>query len=403
MLAAAAILLLARPAGAQGALPGAEHWEIITYGDAIDFTLRASAPTEVTGARLLISAAHLGEPYVVDVPVTPGAAVEVSQAVPVDALSLPPFAEMQVTWELIDPTGALYSTGPIPVTYLDNSVPWAWARQSEGGITVYTDGTDPLVASTALEVAAQSLAQARRALGVEGPAEVHLFVYPELSLMADSLLSHGENVQDWVAAYAVPGYDAAFVAGSPQEEMRANFERDIPHEMTHLVAASAAGGRAVTFPGWFGEGLALMSAPAPDPTLDDVLRAAASGGDLLPLEALCAPRFSGLSPQGTALAYAQSQSVMRYIGSRFGASQVQALLRTYAGGASCEDGVREALGVSLAQLETQWHNDLLNQAARAPRGEGSLVLWVVVWLVSMGLALLFIAPQPARGLNRRRA
>lgn len=395
------LLLPGQPAAAQGVLTDVEHWETVSYGDAITFNVRAAAPTEIAAARLIVSARHLSEPHVADVPVAPGTAVELAQTVPVDALALPPFASLEVTWEFVDTAGVLYTTRPITVLYLDNSLPWAWARQTEGEITVYTDGTDPLVASIALEIAADALGSARHALGVDGPDEVHLFVYPELPLMAQSLQSHGENVQDWVAAYAIPAYHAAFVAASPQEDLRINLERDIPHEMTHLVIASAAGGQARQFPGWFNEGLALMSAPAPDPTLQNVLLEAAAGDNLLPLEALCAPRFGGLSPQDMALAYAESQSIMRYISSRFGMWQVQALLGEYAAGAGCEEGVRRALGVSLAQLETQWHNDLLNQAARTPQGEGSLAAWLVMWLVSVGLALLFIAPQPNRPTRRR--
>src|SRR5690606_25634304 len=187
------LLLPVQPAAAQSILTGVEHWEIVSYGDAITFNVRATAPTEIAAARLIVSARHLGEPYVADVPVAPGAAVELARTVPVEALALPPFASLELTWEFVDAAGARDAAGPIPVLYLDTGLPWAWARQTEGEIIVYTDGTDPLVASTALEIAADSLGRARRALGVDGPGEVHLFVYPELPLMAQSLQSHGEN------------------------------------------------------------------------------------------------------------------------------------------------------------------------------------------------------------------
>lgn len=397
--ALAIVTLLAAPSRAHAQetpLTDVEHWEIVTYGEAISFNLRASAPVPLVRGALVVRGEHLADPYRVEVPFAPGQRVELSHSVPVADLRLPAFARLQVQWVFQDEAGSPYATAPVALSYADNTVPWAWAVQTQGGVTVYTDGASPDVANAALSTAVTAAAQTRRVLGVASVAEIHVFVYPELSQLVQALRLHGENVQDWVAAYAIPAYRVALVAASPGPEGIASLRRDIPHEVTHLVLAEAAGPEAARIPGWFAEGLALLGAPEADPTLSRVLHEAADRGTLLPLEALCAPRFTGLAADDTALAYAQSESVMRYIDHRFGAAYTQRLLAAYADGMDCQAGVQRALGISLAQLESQWHNDLLSQAARTPQNNLSAVPWLIVWFVSLGLALLFVAPQPSR-------
>lgn len=402
-LIAAAVLFAAVPtASAQDILlTDVEHWEIVTYGEGISFNIRTTLPAPPTSARVIVSAAHLDTPYSVEVPTGPDSRIDLAHGISIDELNLPPFAQLSAVWEFQDAAGSTYRTEAFAIRYLDNAVPWAWAEETSGVVTVYTDGSDPRISSAAMDLATSALNSARRTLGVSGPPEIHLFVYPELSQLAQALREHGENVQDWVAAYAMPAYHTAFVSAPTGQEMIVNLQRDIPHEVMHLVLADAASTNML--PGWYSEGLSLLSAPEPDSTLSNVLQTAAQEGGLLPLAALCAPRFSGLSPQDTALAYAESESVMRYISNRFGASGLQGLLTAYANGTGCEAGVQRALGVSLAQLESQWHNDLLSQAAQTPGESSSLLPWIAAWVVSIGLSMLFIAPQPSAKSSRRAA
>jgi hypothetical protein len=189
----------------------------------------------------------------------------------------------------------------------------------------------------------------------------------------------------------VPDQLVAMISAAPGAELRPSLERDLPHELMHLAVAAAAGTGSV--PAWFNEGLAVMSEAEPDPALASTLDTAARDGALIPLDQLCVPNFSGLSPRDAALAYAESASVMRYVQNRYGSSQIRALAAGFAGGLDCDGAVQRGLGLSLTALEGQWHNDLLRVAADSPRDNSSLLPWVAVWIVSLGLALLFIAPQ----------
>lgn len=369
-----------------------------TYGTSLTFTMRASAATTLMGARLTIQVANSDKLYSESVPVVPGTTITASHKVTTESIQLPPFALLTYYWDFADDSGQEYRSEPQTMRYEDTSVPWQWAVVSQNNVVVHTDGTDLAFSNTVLDVATDALKEASRAVGVAVEDEIHVYVYPELAQLASSLRLHERQVQDWVAAYALPDQRIALVSAAPGPEQFVNLQRDLPHEITHLVVAVAAGENADSVPGWFNEGLALMSAPEPDATLYDVLQTATREGtqSLHPLETLCAPNFSSLPPRQAALAYAQSESVMRYVSDRYGTSQVRGLMAAYADGLSCEGGVELVLGITLTELEKQWHNNLGRSVAQSSNEEVPLLTWLIVWAISIGLALLFIAPQPYR-------
>ncbi len=401
LLAASRLAVKGTPAQAQqGVLTSVRQSVTFVYGDRLTFALEATAPAPLTAAHLTIFIDHRDTPYTVTPYLIAGSTVTIIHSVPVQELALPPFAGLTYYWELQDESGQQYRTDPQQVRYEDTSVPWEWSTSQQGNIVIHSDGDDPALASAALEIARNAVAQINSLLGTtygSAAGEVlHLYLYSELAPLASGLRLHGQRVQDWITAYTIPEQGVALIAALPGPQQIANLQRDIPHAVAHIMLASAMGSSYPNMPAWLNEGLALMTAPEPDVALESALAAAVREGHLLPLETLCVPHFRDLSPQEAALAYAQSESITRYIASRFGTSQVRMLLTAYANTLPCERAVEEALGLSLTELESQWHNDLARRLARAPRENPSLVPWLIVWGVSVILALLFIAPQPQR-------
>lgn len=384
----------------QGILSDVQQSVTFVYSDRLIFALEATAPATLTAVHLTLAVDNRDSPYVATPPLIAGRTVAVIHSVPVKELALPPFAALTYYWELTDENGRQYRTDPQRVRYEDTSVPWVWVTSEQGNIVVHSDGRDPALSNMALEMAHNARTQINHMLGTSygsAPHEVlHLYVYPELAPLASSLRLHGRRVQDWVVAYAIPEQGVALIAAASGPDQVADLQRNISHEVAHIVLAAVLGTPYEGIPAWFNEGLALMTAPEPDPVLESTLALAIREGRTFPLEILCAPTFGSLSPQEAALAYAQSESVMRYVVNRFGTSQVRALLAAYASGLSCGSAAEQALGVSLTALETQWHNDLARAVARTPRESLSLLPWLIVWGVSAMLALLFIAPQPQR-------
>lgn len=380
----------------QSGLLDIEQDVMIKYGESLIFDVRATAASPLTGARLTIRFENR-DIYTQSVPVpSQDTTITLRKIIPTNDIQAPPFGELVYYWDFQDNLGVEYRSPEQTLYYEDTSVPWTWAVARQDNILVYTDGTDATVSQAALSIAAAALTDIDRTLGVTTSNDLHLYVYPELTQLANALRLHQLQVQDWVAAFAIPDQHTALIAASPGPELMVTLQRDIPHEITHLVVYEAAGANGDNVPGWFNEGLALTSSPEPDPTLHEVLDDAIQDGVVLSMERLCSRDFSGFSPYDAALAYAQSESMVRYIDDRYGQSQIGAIMDGYADGLSCSGAVERSLGISLDQLEAQWHNDLIRTASRSPQSEMNLIPWIIVWIASLGLALLFLSPQPSQ-------
>ncbi len=396
------LLMLTAPgavqqAGAQeGVLTDAVQSAGVIYGEAITFTLEAAAPVEMIGARLTVQVASQPDAYEEGIPLTPERRISLSRAVAVSSLRLPPVATLSYYWQLDGQDGQVYSTTPTTLRYEDTSVPWRWQAAQQGHLVIHTDGANAALSGEALRIGAAAVRQVSQMLGLTVEEDLHVYIYPELAALASSLRLHDAQVQDWVAAYALPDQRVALIAVEPGPESYTGLRRDLAHEITHLVVGLAAGANEQAVPGWLNEGLALLSTGEPDPTLARVLTEAVQSNSLLPLEALCVSTFSSLPPQDAALAYAQSQSVVGYFLDRYGAAQMRPLIAAYRSGAACSAGVEQAAGIPLATLEAQWLSHVRQSAARTPDSSTGLLPWIVVTLISFGLALLFVAPQPRR-------
>lgn len=397
-LAAAALLLAAaRSARAQeGSLLSSDIGADYEYGESLRFTTSVEAPEPLTAASLHVQVGAGLDDETFSVSTGQAGRYDLSQTVGVDELSLPPFTTIDYYWEFTGNSGVTYRTDTATLCYVDDSVPWRWEASSLERVTVYTGSRNREVAEPALRIADDALARAEALMDAEPVPQIELYIYPDLPDMVDSLRLHGERVQDWVAAYAVPNTQIALLAASPGPDMLANLERDVPHEVAHLVVASAAPAGGASVPAWLNEGLALRLVDDENPALRRALDRAARDDAFLPLETLCVPGYAGLGPGQAVLAYAQSESLTGFILTRYGTEGIRALLADFNDGATCEEAVQGTLGLSLAELETRWHNQVLSQAAGSPSSDASIVPWLVIWALSIMLALLFTAPQPRR-------
>ena len=386
-------LLCPIPAWAQQELQ-IEQSVSAVYGESITFSADASSTTSLISAELVVHVLNWEVPITIPVSVQPGNDVTVSTTVLVASLNLPPAATIEYQWIFNNEAGNPLSGDITSYRYADTSVPWAWEPDSREEVTVFSSEIDPALQNAILEIAIAARRNSEDLLGRKQNAPIAIYVYPSLASLAASLRAHRVVVQDWVAAYTIPDQGIIFVSATPGPDLIDNLRRDLSHEIMHLAVYSIAGDQYEYIPAWFNEGLALNTNSGTDTALGNVLSDALQSRVLLSTQALCLGSFSGLDPHDAALAYAQSASLVSYIVGRYGTSQISALMAAFSSGLGCSEGVELALGISLADLEQQWLQSLSITAARSESQSIPLITWGVIWLASVTISLLFIAPQP---------
>ena len=197
--------------------------------------------------------------------------------------------------------------------------------------------------------------------------------------------------RSWAGGQARPELGVILVAIPDDNRALSRMERDIPHELTHLVLYSVAGAEGYRHvPAWLDEGLATASELRPDPTLEVILDQAQAEGRLLPLTAICPPFPT--DQERALLAYAQSASMVRTVQERYGNAGIRDLLAAYADGAGCESGVERGLGITAHQLERTWRADLMGLSgwmAWLSDNAAPLLLWGIGLILALPMAAVF--------------
>ena len=118
-----------------------------------------------------------------------------------------------------------------------------------------------------------------------------------------------------------------------------------------------------SLPVWLSEGIASLTELYPNPDYSQALTTASQNESLMPIAELC--ETFPLDASRAYLAYAESQSFVRFIRDTYGASYLYSLISAYADGLNCDQGVVRALNTSLANLDTRWRESVLGQNVMA--------------------------------------
>lgn len=351
-----------------------------TFGQTATFTLTFPPETAPDAATLYLKVGTYTQAY--QTPVIEGAA---EQQRDLREQPFPPFAYITYWWEYRDAQGSPRSTDKTRFLYEDNR--FNWQTRQEGAITLYWVAGGADLMRNALDIAEASLAEIQETLQAPAGEAVTLYIYPSLPDLQSALGLTGRN---WVGGQAYPEIGVVLLAISPSAEATIKMKRDIPHELTHKVLYDLTGAQGyAALPIWFVEGLAANFERSPDPAYALALQRAVQDGTLIPLQTLCVP-FPEAYDRAV-LAYAQSQSFVRYLQETHGWSQMRALIAAYGDGLECSVGVKQTLGADLTALERDWR---LWMEQEKQSGSAATTTWRIVgmvvrdlapWLVLLGL------------------
>jgi hypothetical protein len=320
--------------------------------------------SEITSVRF---AYRLGDDPVTSVATVafpPGFRIDLQHKIDLTRHFVPPGVTVHYQWELQDQTGAELQTDWADLAVVDPR--YLWHEQSLGGVTLHWYDGDNQFADAVLGAGARALAAAAQEQSASSIPPVQVFLYANQNDLRSSL---GAGSAQWVGGETLPAYHVVLLLASSADPVQA--QRSIAHEMTH-IAVAAGDNPFGPLPSWLDEGLAMVAEGEPDAPSVQALQAAAQSHRLLSIASI-----SGNLPETTdqvVLAYAESDSIVRFLVRTYGNGKLNALIGAFRQGATEDEAFQQALGLSTIQFQQAWQSSLVPSASRAAATGGSPIL-----------------------------
>jgi hypothetical protein len=236
--------------------------------------------------------------------------------------------------------------------YEDNR--FNWQQLEKDGFQINWQSKDAGFGQVVLDIAVQSLAIARNYVPAQPPELLKIYVYENASDVQTSL--NLGQFKSWVAGHASPDLATVLISAPAGPSQQLELERQIPHEITHILQYQLMGANYRNAPMWLLEGTASLSELYPNPDYQRVLERAVAEESLIPLQELCA--FFPSEASRAFLAYAQSESFSRFLFTTYGSSGLKSLMENYQNGQGCMEGFSSTFKRSLKQEEYRWQQQL---------------------------------------------
>jgi len=343
----------------------------IVFLEHITFSTTLNSPSPVEEASLFIRPTNQ-ETRLISLFPTPEGTLEARLDLADNFLR--PFSTVDYWYRVVLEDGAIITSSTQTFFYEDTR--YAWQRLEGGSLKVAWATGDLKFGQEVLNVAAAGLRAASVIIPSDVPPPIRIYVYPS----ADELQSTFTKTDTpWAAGHASPDLGVVLVSISPGPDQRAEMERQLPHEMMHILQYQVVGEAYNRLPVWLVEGMASAIELYPNQEYQRVLDYAVRSDGLLPMVDLCSAFPQDFS--GALLAYAQSTSFVRFLHQNFGSSSLLSLMDAYQDGLGCAEGVRKVYSESIFQLENRWQQEALGR-------DINLLAWQNLWpylLLSLAL------------------
>lgn len=257
--------------------------------------------------------------------------------------------------------------------YEDNR--FEWQTTADGVFRAHWYSDNPLLAQKVLEVSQEGLRAALNYVLVLPPDTINIYIYDNTEDMQISLRQLGRSL---VAGHADPAMGVVLVALPPGPDQTIYMKQRIPHEIMHILTYQVVGDAYSSLPPWLIEGLATLTELHPNQEYQVLLEDAHRRNNLVPISSLC--QLLPMDASGALTAYAQSASFTQFLHENFGTQGIMNLLTHYSSGLGCEQGVEQAFGTRLNQLENQWRRDTFSGVPSNLSVE-KVFPWVVLMVV----------------------
>jgi len=310
------------------------------------------------------------------------ATISDSQIIYTHTLSTQPlraFSTIDYWFRIVPQTGNPSNSDVFSFYYEDNR--FDWQTLNDGLFTVHWYEGDVSFAQSVLDNAKAGLERAQSLLPFTEIQPVNIYVYASGLDMQSTLRLGGLR---WIAGHADPDLGVMVVSLPAGPDQHRETERQIPHELMHLLLYQYIGKVYYDLPIWLKEGLASANELHPNPDYYTILTSAMQKGTPIPLSSFCQsfPQDSTIY-----LAYAESDSFTRYLYQIYGSAGLDALVKSYVQGSGCVNGPAIALGKPLDKLEQDWRRETFGENALLS-AMGNLLPWVIILVIVLAAPLI---------------
>ncbi len=319
------------------------------FGEEIRFSAEVSAPSPIQEVSLFFREADDENTRVISLAEEDGRFSYVYDA---STNLLRPFAKISLFFEVKLKNGESFTSKSYSFIYDDNRFDWQ-SREAENLYVHWIQG-DEAFGQAALDTARKGLEEIQALFPVDLSEPLDIYIYASPSDLQDTLFMGGES---WVAGHANPELGIVLVTIAPGDQEKILMQKQIPHELVHVLLYRHVGENFNRLPTWLSEGIASLAELYPNPDYKLALERALENNTLIPIDELCDPfsRDASLA----FLSYAEAASFTRYLHTNYGSSGLDELIRAYADGLSCEAGAQRVFGKPLTYLDTNWQETVL--------------------------------------------
>lgn len=259
-----------------------------------------------------------------------------------------PFSTVNYWFQVNLQNGETYNSSTYSFPYIDNRFPWEMIESAPFRVHWYSG--DIGFAQEILNVAQAGVRRVQQILSQAlVPQAIDIYVYASGDALREAVVTSDQN---WIAGHTNPELSVVTVSLPPGPEQQLEMERQIPHELMHVMMYYTDKNAYANLPAWFIEGLASMAELYPNPDYPVLLQNAYQTNSLLPLKTLCEviPNDS----HQALLAYAESASFLNFLYGEYGSDGFARLMALYAQGQDCEQAIQTGFRANLSRLENQW-------------------------------------------------
>ncbi|HTX90114.1 MAG TPA: peptidase MA family metallohydrolase [Anaerolineales bacterium] len=302
---------------------------------------------------------------------------------------LRPFSHVFFWYHITPNNGNSFDSSRYFFEYTDNRYPWQVVENS--GIRVHWYTGDLAFGQDALNTALAGYQAIQALIPTTSTDPINIYIYASPEDVQNTLNLGGYT---WVGGHASPDLGVVLVSIAPGDTQSIEMERQIPHELAHVLLYRQIGAAYAKLPTWLLEGIASQVEQYPNSDYTQVLTVSAVSGKLIPITDLCGP--FPMDASGAILAYAESDDFVHFLIANYGSTSIRALIQVYSDGLACDEGAARAVGAPLSQLDSEWQKTSLKN-----RGTGSGVSNFLPYLAVLLLVLILPAWRLVLNLRKK--